>query len=413
MMRLSARRGRPLAVLVFLAVLVVTVAALVGVAQGSSSTTALPTKPTRSVSFTVDADDLGGFALDAPKISSPSAIVINMGTGRVLYEWDAYVRRPMASTTKIMTAVLVLEQMDLSKSIRISEKVAATYEPKVWLRTGDVLTVEQLLYALMVRSANSAAVALAEACFGSVEAFVEEMNAKAAELGMKDTHFANPHGLDAEDHYSTAADMAVVARYAMKDPIFQRLVSTEEYSVSVGGRDEPIVFKNTNALLGRFDWVTGVKTGLTPRAEQCLVCSGTLDGVSIISVVLGQPASEVCWTESRTLMEYGFAQYRHVTLLEEGAVVAEAEVPYQIDSVVRLVTATPTELELYKSDSVTASIVVDRDLILPVSQGEVFGHVFMTIDGEVLETIDLVADKSFEKTTLGGKITYLFRRLGN
>jgi D-alanyl-D-alanine carboxypeptidase (penicillin-binding protein 5/6) len=306
----------------------------------------------------------------------------------------------------------VLFRSDLSEEVRVSEKAAATTEPKTWLRTGDVLTVEELLYALMVRSANSAAVALAEACAGSVEAFVRQMNDKAAELGMDDTHFANPNGLDAEGHYSTAADMATVARYAMKNATFRKLVSTEEYTLSLSGRDDPLVFENTNGLLGKVGWVTGVKTGLTPRAEQCLVCSGTLDDVSIISVVLGLPSTQVCWEESRTLMEYGFAQFKHVTLLEEGTVVAEAEVPYQSDGVVQLVTESTLELELYKKDSVTASIAVERDLVLPVTEGEVYGHVSMTVGGEVVGTVDLVADRSFEKATLGSKISHFFGRLG-
>jgi len=412
MMGLKARRGRLYPLLVLLCVLAV-IAAMAGVARGASTTTTFrPQVDEVAATFTVRAADLGDFPVKAPAIQSPSAVVIDMSTGRVLYEWDAHVRRPMASTTKIMTAVLVLEKLDLTEEIEASEKAALTYEPKMWLKEGDRLTVEQLLYALLVRSANAAAVALAEACSGSVEAFVAEMNDKAAELGMNDTHFRNPHGLDEEGHYSTAADMAIVARYAMKDATFRKMVSTETYSLALRGRSEPVVFENTNQLLGEVDWVTGIKTGLTPRAEQCLVASGTRDGVSVISVVLGQPSSAVCWAESKTLMEYGFSQYRHVTLLEEGTAVAEADVPYQVDGPVRLVTESVVEMELYKKDSVTSTVVVERDLVLPVSQGETFGHVRLEIEGEVVKTVDLVADRSCNKTTLGGKIVYFFKRLG-
>jgi serine-type D-Ala-D-Ala carboxypeptidase (penicillin-binding protein 5/6) len=413
MMRPTARRGRLYPVLVFVAVLAVTVVTLVGVAQGASTTTTvLPTAQAREASFTVNARDLGDFSVAVPAIQSPAAIVVNMGTGKVLYEWDAYERRPMASTTKIMTAALILEKMGLTEKVVVSEKAAATVEPKPWLRAGDVLTVEQMLYALLVRSANSAAVALAEACSGSEKAFVAEMNKKAAELGMKDTHFANPNGLDAQGHYSTAADMATVARYAMRTVTFRRMVSTKEYSLSLPGRQKALVFENTNELLGKVDWVTGIKTGLTPRAEQCLVCSGTLDGVSVISVVLGQPVPEVCFSESKKLMQYGFSQYRHVTLLSKGAMVAEAEVPYRLDGRAQLVTENVVEMELYKDDAVTTSVVLERDLVLPVRQGEVFGHVDMTVDGKVVGTVDLVAAQSYDKTTLGGKIAYFFGRLG-
>lgn len=412
-MRLTVRRGRLYPLLVFLAVLAVTAVTLVGVARGAStSTTIVPVTQDRAAGFTVSAKDLGDFTATPPRIASPSAIVINMGTGKVLYEWNAYVRRPMASTTKIMTAVLVLENMDLREPVPVSGKAAATSEPKTWLKEGDVLTVEQMLYALLLRSANSAAVALAEACSGSVEAFVAEMNEKAAELGMDDTHFVNPNGLDGNGHYSTAADMAVVARYAMNNEIFRRIVSTETYTVSLPGRENPTVFQNANKLLGDVDWVTGIKTGLTPRAEQCLVGSGTLDGVSIISVLLGQPVSAVCWAESETLMKYGFSQYRHVTLIDEGAVVAEAEVPYRLDGRVQLVTEGALEMELYKEDSVTTSVVLDRDLVLPVAEGESFGRATLTVQGEVVDAVDLVSAQSYEETTLGSKIAYFWSRLG-
>jgi D-alanyl-D-alanine carboxypeptidase (penicillin-binding protein 5/6) len=318
----------------------------------------------------------------------------------------------MASTTKIMTAILVLEQMDLATPVTVSATAAKTIEPEAWLKEGDVLTVEQLLYGLLVRSSNSAAVALAEACSGSVEAFAAEMNKKAAELGMENTHFVNPNGLDTNGHYSTAADMAKVARYAIKNEVFQKIVATEEYTVSLPGWGKPIVFETTNKLLGKVDWVTGMKTGLTPRAEQCFVGSGTKDGVSVISVVLGQPSTDVCFSESKILMQYGFSQYRHITLLEKGAVIAEAEVPYQLDGQVQLVTAGAVEMELYKDDSVTTEVVVDRDLVLPVKEGDAFGKVTLTVEGEVVGTVDLVVAQSFDKTTLGTKIAYYCGRLG-
>ncbi len=412
MMLVTAWRGRLCAVLVFLAVLAVTAATLAGVAKGAGSATLLSTESTRTTGFTIRGQDLGDFSTAPPAIESPAAIVVHQGSGKVLYERNAYKRRPMASTTKIMTAILVLENMDLSAKVTVSQIAAATVEPKTWLRTGDVLTVEQMMYALLLRSANSAAVALAEACSGSVRAFVAQMNDKAAELGMHDTHFANPSGLDGEGHYSTAADMAIVARYAMKNETFRRMVSTQSYAVTLAGRSRPLVFENTNKLLARYDWVTGVKTGLTPRAKQCLVCAGTRDGVSIITVLLGQPASEVCWSESAALMQYGFSQYRHLKLFDEGVVVAEAVVPYEFDGKLQLVTESSAEVELYKEDAVNASVLIARDLVLPVSAGEVFGHVRVSVGREVVETVDLVAAQSFDKTTLGGKVAYFFGRLG-
>jgi len=364
----------------------------------------------QEASFTVNARDLGLFAADPPAIDSPSAILVNMNTGKVLYERKAHLRRPMASTTKIMTAILIFENMDLATPVTVSQKAAATVEPKVWLREGDVLTVEELLYALLVRSANSAAVALAEACAGSVEAFVSLMNEKAALLGMKDTHFVNPNGLDAAGQYSTASDMAVVGCYAMKEERLRKIVGTETYSLSLDGRAAPIVFENTNKLLQQASWVTGIKTGLTPKADQCLVASGTRDGVSVVSVILGQPSSNVCWRESKALLEYGFAQYRHLAFLREGAVVAEAAAPYELDGRVQLVTDGAVEIDLYKDDEVTTSISVDRPLVLPVTTGETFGRVVMTVGGQPVGSVDLVATRSVDKATLGEKLTYYWDR---
>ena len=405
--------GRLYPFVAFLALLAVMASVLAGVAQGSTTTsTALEPAGREATSFTVRAGDLGDFPGVAPSIQSPSAIVVNTGTGRVLYEKNAEKRRPMASTTKIMTAVLVLEQMDLAASVSVSEKAAATIETKPWLKAGDELTVEELLYSLLVHSANSAAVALAEGCSGDVETFVAEMNAKAAELGLQDTSFMNPNGLDKQGHYSTAADLATLARYAMQNRVFRTMVATKEYTLALPGRDAPLVFENTNKLLGRVDWVDGVKTGLTPKADQCLVASGTKDGVSVISVILGQPSSNVCWEESQALLEYGLSQYRHVTLIGKGVPVAEATIPYRLDERLRLITANAAEMELYKEDSVTATVAFDEALVLPVTAGEPFGTVTLSVEGDQVGSVDLVADRSFDKTTLGTKIVYYFHRLG-
>jgi D-alanyl-D-alanine carboxypeptidase (penicillin-binding protein 5/6) len=406
MVRQIARRGRLGPLLVFAVILATVIPAVTGVARGETATIL----PTQTTILAVDAKDLGESALAPPVVRSPAAYLVNTDTGKVLYERRAHTRRPMASTTKIMTCILVLENMDLGTAVTVSEKAAATVEPKTWLKKGDVLTVEQLLYALMLRSANSAAVALAEACSGSVEAFVAMMNDKAKELGMADTHFVNPNGLDATGHYSTAADMAVAGQYAMGNETFRKIVSTDTYSLSLPGRSQPIVFENTNKLLGRLSWVTGIKTGLTPKAEQCLVGSATKDGTSLISVVLGQPDPDICWNESEALLEYGFSQYKHLTLLDDGVAVAEGAVPYELEGTLELVTRSAVDIELYKDDEVTASVTLDKPLVLPVEAGETYGRVVLTIDGEAVDTVDLVASRSFGKTTLGSKLDYYWGR---
>jgi serine-type D-Ala-D-Ala carboxypeptidase (penicillin-binding protein 5/6) len=404
--------------------------ALVGTASGTTTTLAttsatLPagTLPEGSVTtaagtssggstevFNIKASDLGDFTGRAPSLTSPAAIVINMSTGRVLYSKKADVRRPMASTTKIMTAVLALESLSLDQQVTISQAAAQTPEVKSFLRRGDVLTVEQLLYSMLVHSSNASAVALAETAAGSVDAFADRMNAKAAELGMEDTHYINPNGLDATGHYSTPSDMAKLGIYAMKIAEFRKIVGTKSYTLNIPGRSAPLVFENTNKLMVRTSWVTGVKTGLTPHADQCLVASGAKNGVSILSVVLGQPSTAVCWDESEALLKYGLSQYLHVGLLDAGVAVAEAGVPYQLDGKIRLVTERKLEMDLYKEDDVTASVHLDKALTLPVQAGERFGQVVLAIGGKTVGSVDLVADKSYAEITLGTKIAYAWDR---
>jgi D-alanyl-D-alanine carboxypeptidase (penicillin-binding protein 5/6) len=318
----------------------------------------------------------------------------------------------MASTTKIMTAVLVLESgVDLETPVRVSAKAASTWEPSPWVKKGDVLTVEQLLYALMLRSANGAAVALAETDAGSVTDFVAKMNKKAQALGLVDTHFVTVNGLDADGHYSTAADLALLGRYAMKNAKFREIVDTETYTLSIKGR-KPLVLTNTNKLLHEYSWVTGIKTGLTPRAEQCLVASGTKEGRSVITVVLGQPDSELCFKESKELLEFGLEQFRRVTLVDKGVAVAEATVPYQVDSKLQLVTKDALETELYKDDVVTVRISVDRPFELPIAAGDSYGNVAASVGAEEGDKVELIASRSFSAPTLGSKLVYLWRRLG-
>lgn len=364
--------------------------------------------------FTVKADELGGVvSYQPPSITSPSAIVIDAATGRVLYERRAHVRRSMASTTKIMTAVLALENLPMDRQVTVSDSAGWTYEPKPFLKPGDVITIEQLIYALMVRSSNGAAVALAETLDGGVEAFAARMNAKAEQLGMADTHFVTPNGLDAVGHYSTAADMATLARYAMENTRFSAIVDTSAYSLVLPGRSKPLELTNTNKLLTRYEWVTGIKTGDTPQAKRCLVGSATRSSVSVISVLLGQPLSEACWEESKDLLEYGLARCRHVTFLQQGTILAESQRPYRADDPVRLVAREAVEATVCKDDEVTVSVRIDRNPVLPVEGGESFGQVVLTVGGDEIGSVDIVADRSYTQTTLGTKVVYLCGRIAD
>jgi D-alanyl-D-alanine carboxypeptidase (penicillin-binding protein 5/6) len=397
-------------------VLVVVGCVIAGVALATTTTTlstvtTLASADTLSESYKTTAADLGGFGGAAPEITSPSAIVETMDTGKVLFEVKADTRRPMASTTKIMTAVLVLESgVDLNSTVKVSSRAATTWEPSAWVRTGDVLTVKQLFYAMLLRSANGAAVALAENNAGSVSAFVDKMNQKAQELGMNDTHFVTPNGLDAEGHYSTAADMALLARYAMQNEQFRNFVDTKQYTLEIDGRS-PLVINNTNKLLTQYSWVIGIKTGSTPNADHCLVSAGTKDGREVVAVVLGSADSATSFSDSAALLQYGLDQFRPVNLIDKGVTVAEATVPYQSDGKLELVTDGALATDMSADEVVTTQVSIDKPLKLPLKAGEIYGHVVVKAGDQEVGRVNLVATKSFKALTLGSKLVYYLHRL--
>ena len=225
----------------------------------------------------------------------------------------------MASTTKIMTALVAIEEGRLEDRVRIGPQAIRIYGSRAGLRAGQELRLEDLLHGLLLSSGNDAALAVAEHVAGSVEAFVERMNARARELGLLHTRFVNPHGLDAPGHYSTAYDLAQLARVALLHPTFARIVARKEYPIPPLG-----TWHNTNRLLWSFEGIEGVKTGTTGRAGDCLVAAASRSGMRLISVVLG---SDNRWADTARLLEYGFRHYRVLTLARYGQVLAEVHLP--------------------------------------------------------------------------------------
>lgn len=338
-----------------------------------------------------------------PRITSTAAILIDQKTGQILFSHNANARLPMASTTKIMTAVLVLEKLDLDTQITISANAVSTIGSKSSLQKGEVLTVEQLLYALLVVSGNDASIALAEATAGSVEAFVEMMNAKAAELGLTNTHFVNPCGLNNKRHFSSAKDLAVLTRYALRDPVFSRIVDTIYFSLPPLAPVPPATeetkrdFDNQNELLKRLAWVTGVKTGSTPYAKYCLVASGSFEGVSLVAVVLGAAEDEIRWKEARSLLEYGISLHPRTLLIDGGEWVADIDAADPLGRKVRLVAARPLVARLSETDTVTGTIILERTPKTPVKAGDRFGRMEFALDGQILGSVDLIAALPLER----------------
>ena len=254
----------------------------------------------------VFADDID-FSLNAR-----SAIVLDRTSKKILYGKNEYRKVKMASTTKIMTAIVILENCDLSQTVQVSKKAAGTGGSRLGLKAGDKITINDLLYGLLLCSGNDAAVCLAEVCSGSVKDFSDLMNSKAEELGLKNSHFETPHGLDSDEHYTTAYELALLADYALQNSTFRKIVGTKTYTVTINGY--PKNLSNTNELLGNLNGVYGVKTGFTNGANRCLVTACKRDNMDIICVVLGCDTKKFRTNDSIKLIEYAFNNFEYVDI---------------------------------------------------------------------------------------------------
>lgn len=248
------------------------------------------------------------------EINSRHAVVIDRNSKRVLYGKAEYEKCKMASTTKIMTAIIVIENGDLNDIVKVSKKSAQIGGSRLGLSTDDEISVDNLLYGLMLCSGNDAAIALAEYIGGSVDNFINLMNEKANILGLSSTHFVTPHGLDDENHYTTAYDLACLTNYALNNDIFSQIVKTKNYTITINGCSKNLV--NTNELLGSFDGIYGVKTGFTNGANRCLVTSCKRNNIDVICVVLGADTKKIRTSDSVKLLNYIFNNFVTVNVKE-------------------------------------------------------------------------------------------------
>ncbi len=252
---------------------------------------------------------------DFPAVSAQGAILLEASGNHVIYEKNAHVRLPMASTTKIMTAIVAIEYGNPAMQVTVPAAAVGIEGSSIYLYEGEILTLEHLLYALLLESANDAAVAIAIATAGSVAAFVDLMNQKAHSLGLSNTHFVNPHGLDHEEHYTTASDLASLARYCMQNELFRTIVSTQRMTIPLNDQEGARLLLNHNRLLRSYEGTIGLKTGFTKRSGRCLVSAAQRDGVTLISVTLNAPDD---WDDHRNMYDYGFSQYTSVLLQPVG-----------------------------------------------------------------------------------------------
>ena len=249
-----------------------------------------------------------------PTTNSRACVVIDRNTNTILYGKNENQKRKMASTTKIMTATIIIENCNLNDTVEVSKKAAGTGGSRLGLKTGDKITVKDLLYGLMLCSGNDAAVSLAEYCSGSVDGFAELMNSKASSLGLTSTHFETPHGLDSDGHFTTAYELAKLTNYALKNETFAKIVGTKNYTVTINGY--PKNLSNTNELLGVLSGVYGVKTGFTNGANRCLVTACKRDDMDIICVVLGADTKKFRTQDSIKLINYIYDNFKIVNIKE-------------------------------------------------------------------------------------------------
>ena len=321
-------------------------------------------------------------------VSAHKAIVMDAQTGRVYFEKDADSRSLIASTTKIMTALVVCRQCNVLDRVRIPKEAVGIEGSSMYLREGEILTVQELLYGLMLHSGNDAAVALAIYCGGTVEGFVGLMNDQAQRLGLENTHFANPHGLDNPEHYSTARDLAVLAAYAMENPIFAQTVSTK--TIRVGQRS----LQNHNKLLWRLEGADGVKTGFTKAAGRILVSSATRNGRRVVCVTINDGND---WVDHATLLENAFSRYTLRQILSEGDFVGTVEVAGGRAGRVQLLADSDFSYPLAEGEEPEILLSGPGFAYAPVVQGKRAGTAYICIGNSCIGKIDVVYGQTVEQ----------------
>lgn len=337
-------------------------------------------------------------AYEQPQAQGQAAILMDYHSGRILYAKNMDQTMPPASVTKIMTALLAIENGNLDQVVEISAHAAGTRESGIYLQEGEKMTRRQLLYACMLPSANDASVALAESVSGQEEDFVELMNQRAAELGLLDTHFCNPHGLHAQDHYTTAYDLACLSRAAMQHPVFREIVSTSNLVIPGPPKEEDRSIWNQNRLLYRYDGALGIKTGYTKQAGNCVVGAAQKDEMLLIAVSLNSPT---VYEDLMAMLDYGFANYRLLEL-EQGEESPLVTVQGGIEDKVAAEPEQPLLIAVTEAEKseLRYSFLPVAEVRAPVNKGDMLGSATIYLENQEIAAIKLVAANSVEARVL-------------
>ncbi|EJQ48777.1 D-alanyl-D-alanine carboxypeptidase DacF [Bacillus mycoides] len=340
-----------------------------------------------------------------PKLAeqASSAIVIEQDTGKVLFDKNPNEKLPPASMTKIMTMLLIMEQVEkgklkLTDKVRASEHAASMGGSQIFLEPGEEMTVNEMLKGIAIASGNDASVAVAEHIAGSEEGFVNMMNKKAKDLGLKNTHFQNPTGLPAKDHYSTANDMAIMAKELMKYPLIRKYTGKYEDYLREN-TDKKFWLVNTNKLVRFYPGVDGVKTGFTTEAKYCLTASAEKNGMRVISVVMGAPTSKERNNQVTKLLDYAFGQYMTKKLYTRGEKIKTVQVGKGKEEKVDLVASDNVSLLMKKGenmDKVKKEVIAEKKVKAPIKKGDALGTLVIKRDKDVLLKQTIVAKEDVE-----------------
>ena len=344
-------------------------------------------------------------------ISSRIALIYDRASGRILYEKNGNKQTPMASTTKIMTAIVVLENAKLTDTVTITTKAAGIGGSRLGLKKNDKITVNDLLYGLMLRSGNDAAVALAIHVGGSVEGFAEMMNKKAEELNLTNSHFVVPHGLDNEGHYTTAYELAKMADYALKIDKFKEIVGTKVATIHINGYAKKI--NNTNNLLGSVSGVYGVKTGFTNGAGRCLVTACKRDDLDIITVIIGADTNNIRSKDTIKLIQYAYTEFETIDIKEiieekfnnwkninEGRIYVDKGIKKQVKLYLEELPYEKMAVKKDQIDKIDIEVTTMYYLEAPIKENEILGNTKIVMEEEVIEVLDIYVKEEIQKKNI-------------
>lgn len=328
--------------------------------------------------------------------SAKAAILLDGATGRILYEDNVHQPLPMASTTKVMTALMALEYGKLEEKVTAGKNAFGVPGTSIYLALGETLSLRDMLYGLLLSSGNDAAVAIAEHIGGTVEGFCESMTARAKELGCENTVFKNPHGLPNNEHHTTAYDLALIAREAMTHKLFRAIVSTKKANIPWEGRSYDRVLNNKNKLLSDYEGATGIKTGYTKAAGRCLVFSSERDGMEVIGVVLN------CgdwFNEAEKIMNSGFEQYHFVPFLKKGSLVQKIAVKNGEEEALEAVLSKDLGGVFKKAEVPVLQIELPNEISGGAEQGERLGAARLYEGERLIDEVDIIAKETVKERT--------------